>query len=432
MQTAGAVIIGDEILSGKVQDANTPHLIAMLARRGVRLGRIIVIGDDPQEIGAAVKAQAERFDHVFTSGGVGPTHDDRTVAAIAAAFGRPVVRHPELVALLTREIGAAPDDPALKMSEVVDGTQLLGGGPYPIMRFENVYILPGVPQIFAAKIDAEDPTWSGRYQLTKTDITTYSGTLSLAYQLTETLAVGGGVTVEYFDGKFERTEIGPGGFDYTGFLEGDDVEVGFSAGLIWKPHDGTTIGLAYRSQMDHDFNGSAGLRDVVAYGAQYDLTMPQIVSLGIRQKLHSGWTLLGEIEWQDFSTFTGFDIALAPPSPVSRDVRPQSWDDSWIFAIGAEYRPDEKNTWRFGIQYDTAVSDGGGNTLSPDADRIMVGLGYERQVSDRFKWSAFYAHVFYDDAAINVTPSATNTQGTLIGSMETDLDMFGVSGTFTW
>ncbi|MCB1478536.1 MAG: outer membrane protein transport protein [Rhodobiaceae bacterium] len=285
---------------------------------------------------------------------------------------------------------------------------------------------------FAAKIDAEDPTWSGRYQLTKTDITTYSGTLSLAYQLTETLAVGGGVTVEYFDGKFERTEIGPGGFDYTGFLEGDDVEVGFSAGLIWKPHDGTTIGLAYRSQMDHDFNGSAGLRDVVAYGAQYDLTMPQIVSLGIRQKLHSGWTLLGEIEWQDFSTFTGFDIALAPPSPVSRDVRPQSWDDSWIFAIGAEYRPDEKNTWRFGIQYDTAVSDGGGNTLSPDADRIMVGLGYERQVSDRFKWSAFYAHVFYDDAAINVTPSATNTQGTLIGSMETDLDMFGVSGTFTW
>ena len=283
---------------------------------------------------------------------------------------------------------------------------------------------------FAAEIDA-DPTWSGRYQLTKTDIKTYAGTVSLAYQLTQTLAVGGGVTVEYFDGVFERVEFV--GFDGIGYLEGDDVELGFNAGLIWTPHDGTTIGLAYRSQMDHDFSGMAGIRGNALFDrtAGYDLTMPQIVSLGIRQELHDGWTLLGEIEWQDFSTFTGFDIALGPSTidPVNRqDVRPQDWNDSWIFAIGAEYRPNEKSTWRFGVQYDTAVSDGGGNTLSPDADRIMVGFGYERMVNDHFKWSAFYAHVFYDDAQISVT----NGQGTLIGSMETDLDMFGVSGTFTW
>ncbi|MFN0264405.1 OmpP1/FadL family transporter [Tepidamorphus sp. 3E244] len=288
---------------------------------------------------------------------------------------------------------------------------------------------------FAAKIDA-DPTWPGRYQLTRTDITTYTGTMSLAYQLTRTLALGGGLSVQYVDGVFERVEIGPGGADFIGYLEGDDVQVGFNAGLVWTPHEGTTIGLAYRSQMDHGISGMAGLRGfpLADATANYNLTLPQVVSLGVRQDLGERWSLLGEVVWQDSSSFTGFNIALGASlvAPASTDVRPQDWDDSWIFAIGAEYRPDANSRILFGMHYDTAVASGGGNTLSPDGDRIMVGLGYERRMNEHFKWSAHYAHVFYEDAPINVTPSATNTQGTLIGSLETDLHMFGISGTFTW
>ncbi|MCC0053496.1 MAG: outer membrane protein transport protein [Rhodobiaceae bacterium] len=287
---------------------------------------------------------------------------------------------------------------------------------------------------FAAKIDA-DPTWSGRYQLTKTDMTTYAGTVSLAYQVNQVLAIGGGVTVEYLDGTFERVEFV--GADGIGYLEGDDVAVGFNAGLIWTPHEGTTIGLAYRSQMDHGFSGMAGIRGNFLFErtADYDMTLPQVVSLGIRQDLHENWTLLGEVQWQDSSSFTGFDIALGPSiaDPTTRrDVRPQEWDDSFIIALGLQYRSDEKTTWSTGIHYDTAVSDGGGNTLSPDGDRIMIGFGVEKQVSERFKWSAHYAHVFYKNAGINVTPSATNTQGALIGSLESDLHMFGIAGTLTW
>lgn len=206
--------------------------------------------------------------------------------------------------------------------------------------------------------------------------------------------------------------------------------------MVWTPREGTRVGLAYRSEMNHSVNGMAGLRGFTPADAtaDYDFTLPQVVSLGIHQALSDKWTLLGEAQWQDSSSFKGFYINLGASAvaPASTDVRAQDWDDSWIFALGAQYRPDARSRWIFGAHYDTAVSDGGGNTITPDGDRVMIGIGYERQVSEGFRWSAHYAHVFYDDAAINVAPSATNEQGTLVGSMETDLHMFGVSGTFTW
>ncbi len=288
---------------------------------------------------------------------------------------------------------------------------------------------------FAARLDA-NPTWAGRYHLTKTDIETINVTTSLAWQATPTLAIGVGVQVQYFDGVFEKAEIGPNPFAPgtfidagIGFLEGDDIEVGFTAGLVWQPTETTRIGLAYRSEMEHDFSGTAGLRinPLSHVSAHYDLTMPQIVSLGLHHAINDRWTLLGEVQWQDFSEFTGFDIALG--GPPFRDIRPQNWDDSWIFALGFAYRHDERTILRAGAHYDTAVSDGGANTLSPDADRVMIGFGIERRVNDRFRWSAHYAHVFFDDAPINVTSPA---QGSLVASMETDVDIFGISGTLTW
>lgn len=291
---------------------------------------------------------------------------------------------------------------------------------------------------FAARVDA-DPTWAGRFHLTKTEITTYNGTASLAWQATDWLAVGAGLSVQYFDGVFERNEIGPlpsppfppGSFVEagTGFLEGDDIQVGFNAGLILTPFDGTRIGVAYRSEMAHDFNGTAGLRNTPASvtSAQYELTMPQVVSVGLHQQLTEKLTLLAEAQWVDFSAFTGFDITLG--APPFRDVRPQDWDDTFIFALGFAYAHDEKTTFRAGIHYDTAVSDGGGNVLSPDADRIMVGFGVEREISEKVTLSAHYAHVFFDDAEISVTDPV---QGTLVGVMESNLHLGGLAINIRW
>jgi molybdenum cofactor synthesis domain-containing protein len=154
MTTAAAIIIGDEILSGKVRDTNAHSLIEMLHEIGVELVRIVTIGDDPATIAVEVNRCRERYDHVITSGGVGPTHDDRTMEGVALAFERDVMRHPELERAIRKHWGDRINDAALKLSEVPTGAGLLGtsDGWLPVVVVENVFILPGIPELFEAKL----------------------------------------------------------------------------------------------------------------------------------------------------------------------------------------------------------------------------------------------------------------------------------------
>jgi len=146
------VVIGDEILAGKFADENAPFLVGELRALGVDLRRIAVIPDDRDEIAATVTEQAGRFDLVFTSGGVGPTHDDVTIAAIAAAFGTRVVVDPRLEAVLRAHWGPTMAPANLRLAEVPDGAELVGDDPvWPVVRYRNVYILPGVPALFRRK-----------------------------------------------------------------------------------------------------------------------------------------------------------------------------------------------------------------------------------------------------------------------------------------
>jgi molybdenum cofactor synthesis domain-containing protein len=159
MPTAGVVIIGDEILSGKFADQNGSFLIGELRHLGVELRRLAVIPDDRDDIAATVAEQSARFDHVFTSGGVGPTHDDVTIEAVAAAFGVGVVRHPELELRVRGYWGEKLDAANLRMADVPDGAVLVWGKDttWPVVSFRNVYILPGVPELFRRKfVDMRD------------------------------------------------------------------------------------------------------------------------------------------------------------------------------------------------------------------------------------------------------------------------------------
>src|SRR5687767_3356068 len=142
--TAGIILIGDELLSGKVNDENANFLIAELRELGVTLRRVIVIPDLLDEISATVREFSDRYDHVFTSGGVGPTHDDLTMEGVARAFGENVVRHPELEALLRSYYGARLEDRNLRMADVPAGVHLVQGDSpsWPVIARKNVYILP--------------------------------------------------------------------------------------------------------------------------------------------------------------------------------------------------------------------------------------------------------------------------------------------------
>ncbi len=170
MPTAGIVIIGDEILSGKFVEENAAFLIGELRSLGVDLRRLTVIPDDAADIAGAVTQAASRFDHVFTSGGVGPTHDDITIAAIAQGFGVGVTRHPDLEAKIRAYWKDKLADANLRLADVPTGSELVYGKDHvwPVVCFKNVYILPGVPTLFRRKFtDIKDrfrstPVWAAR------------------------------------------------------------------------------------------------------------------------------------------------------------------------------------------------------------------------------------------------------------------------------
>jgi len=152
-KTAALIVIGNEILSGKVTDTNSTFLAAELRALGVSLQRIMVIPDEIETIARAVREYQPAFDVVFTSGGVGPTHDDVTIAGVALGLGRPLERHPTIESQLRSYFGDSVSDSHLKLAEVVAGTQLLfeGNLRFPLFQVENIYILPGIPELFREK-----------------------------------------------------------------------------------------------------------------------------------------------------------------------------------------------------------------------------------------------------------------------------------------
>lgn len=154
MRTAAALIIGNELLSGKIQDQNIQVLARALRTAGVQLRRIVMVLDEQDTIATEVKALSATHDTLFTSGGVGPTHDDVTIAAVAQAFGVGVVRSPEIEALLRSYYGDRITEGHLAMAKVPDGACLSASSSsvWPAIVKENVWVLPGVPQIFAMKM----------------------------------------------------------------------------------------------------------------------------------------------------------------------------------------------------------------------------------------------------------------------------------------
>ena len=162
-RTAAALVIGNELLSGKVHDANTHCLARALRPLGIELRRVVVIPDEVELIAAEINSLRLAHDFVFTSGGVGPTHDDVTVAGIALGLGRRVVRDPAVEALLRAHYGDALTEGHLHMADVVEGTELYPGSSptWPTMVLGNVFILPGVPQIFALKLEGLLPRLRG-------------------------------------------------------------------------------------------------------------------------------------------------------------------------------------------------------------------------------------------------------------------------------
>jgi molybdenum cofactor synthesis domain-containing protein len=163
--TAGLVVIGDEILSGRVQDRNVAQIAGWLNLQGIRLAEVRIVPDDMAAIGAAVNALRAGNDYLFTTGGIGPTHDDITVDAIAAALGVPVVVHPKARAALEAyyEGRGGVTEARMRMARVPEGAELIENpmSGAPGIRVGNIFILAGVPHIATLMLEALAGTLEG-------------------------------------------------------------------------------------------------------------------------------------------------------------------------------------------------------------------------------------------------------------------------------
>jgi molybdenum cofactor synthesis domain-containing protein len=162
MPSAAVVIIGDEILTGKFGDENGPYLIGRLRTLGCDLRRLAVVSDAPEHIADEVRRCAAAHDHVLTTGGVGPTHDDRTMEGVAAAFGLPLEVHPDVCALIEQH-GLPLSPTNLRMATLPQGATLVAGigAVFPVVRVHNVWIFPGVPKLLHVKFEQVAHAFAG-------------------------------------------------------------------------------------------------------------------------------------------------------------------------------------------------------------------------------------------------------------------------------
>jgi molybdenum cofactor synthesis domain-containing protein len=161
--TAAALIIGDEILSGRTQDTNLNVIAKFFAQHGIDLAEARVVGDVKEEIVAAINALRTRYDYLITTGGIGPTHDDITADCVAEALGAPLYEHPEIIAQMAARSGVAPNAARRRMARVPQGGSLVKNpvqGP-PGFAIENVFVLAGVPLIMRGMLEDVGPRLKG-------------------------------------------------------------------------------------------------------------------------------------------------------------------------------------------------------------------------------------------------------------------------------
>ncbi len=206
MKQAALLIIGDEILSGKFADENAPFLIRRLRALGCRVRRVAILSDVVQDIAQETARSSADCDYVFTTGGVGPTHDDITMRSIAAAFDIPLESHPRLEQVLREKIRGDLTTAAMRMAQVPKGSELWwdGGMTFPLVVCRNVHIFPGVPSILRLKFEAVAERFRGEVLHTARVVTGEFET-DIAERLEQAVARFPAVAI----GSYPRYDEGP-------------------------------------------------------------------------------------------------------------------------------------------------------------------------------------------------------------------------------
>jgi long-chain fatty acid transport protein len=239
--------------------------------------------------------------------------------------------------------------------------------------------------------------WAGSPHGDKSDLVTYNLNPAAAYRIGDMLTVGAGIQAQYM--KVEINSRLPSGTEVFK-TKGDSLGIGFTAGVLFEPADGTDIGIGFRSSLRHKIEGT-GFRGGYNGDVTAKFSSPEMITFGISQDITEDFRLKAGVEWANWSRFKELRITADGLGGSTLALTPENWKDSWYFSAGGEYDVNDALTLRAGLGYEKSpVPDATRTPRLPDNDRIWLSAGASYQISDSMRASLAFTHIRLDDAPI--------------------------------
>ncbi len=301
----------------------------------------------------------------------------------------------------------------------------------------------------------------GRYHALTSSLRTINIAPTLAWRPLPNLSIGVGLQIQYATARLSNAvdfgAVGalnpalfaagfrPGGFDGRASISGDSTDVGWQIGAQWEPVAGTRLGLSFRSAVFQRLEGDASFQGVPGplarspnfqnTRASAKLTTPEVLNLGVTQRIDSRWTVMAGAEWTNWSRFRDLTIGFANGRAPS--VTEERWRDSVFLSAGAEYRATETVTLRTGVAWDQSpVPNSTRTPRIPDTDRYWLSAGATWQALPNLALTAAYTHIFVGDTTVDLRdrgPADTNfLRGNLRATYGASVDIVAVQARFTF
>jgi long-chain fatty acid transport protein len=350
-------------------------------------------------------------------------------------------------------IGSAPETATggslshLGLPESADvGTNAFVTSSYLTYQYsDRLYLGIALDAPFGFITKPDNSPWAGSAIANTSRVFTIEANPTIAYKITPELTIGVGAQIEYFEIKLNRSALiqpGVGAVSPSAYYQADDVGAGATAGIIWQPAPGTSLGVGYRSAVSVNPSGTYSTSGFIAVppaaptptfipsiltNASASLSLPGQVTASFRQALTQQLTVLGTAEWQDWSSIGNVSSASTACLGGVCETLNLNYRDGWFFSLGAEYAYDPQWTFRTGVGYEISpITDSNRDILLPDSNRVHVNVGATYKWSDKIAINVAYSHIFFDDAPFCIaSPAGTGTTHCVSGTAASSVLLSG-------
>jgi long-chain fatty acid transport protein len=290
------------------------------------------------------------------------------------------------------------------------------------------------------------PIWAGEHYARTTKIASINLNPIVGWKVTDWLSIAAGPTFQYADLTLRRALIPravAGGLGLAAppdlEIELDDIGVGFTAGVNVTPWAGTSVGVGYRSAVDHELEGKVRINPgLPALGqparrlAQLDVTTPELLTVGLSQYLGAGFTIHAGYEWSNWSRLK--TLQLVEPNGVLIDDFPLNWKDGHFYSLGLEYQFTPHWTVRAGVAFEESpVTDVTRHPRLPDNDRVWLSAGLGYKWSEKLSFDLSYTHIFVEEAKINLVPGHQDFDRLpLVAEADGSVDIISLAIKYRW